>query len=211
MASLLITKGDEKTNTVVTINGKGVFYQELRLGDRPMSQRVRLGKLVVVDDEIVVDYDAWCEYDALIVERNTVERTKKAAIEVLKTLEDSKAVKLKEVEVKRLEIALTEAERKIKAHPVRSLTVLSAKVMASVEKMLNGVRHKHKHLETTDKTVQFSHHPTKEYFVEKQANELLKRHNESLEARGIEEGYLDFDAAMAVIEKRYSQKTKVSV
>lgn len=211
MASLLITKGDEKTNTVVTINGKGVFYQELRLGDRPMSQRVRLGKLVVVDDEIVVDYDAWCEYDALMVERNTVERTKKAAVDVLKSLEDPKAIKLKESEIKKLEIALTEVERKMNDHPVRSLTVLSAKVMASVEKMLNGVRHKHKHLETIDKTVQFSHHPTKEYFVEKQANELLKRHNESLEARGIEEGYLDFDAAMAVIEKRYSQKVKASV
>lgn len=205
MTSLLITKGDEKTNTVVTINGKGVFYQELRLGDRPMSARVRLGKLVVVDDEIVVEFDAWCEYDALLAERNTLEKTKSAAKDVVKSLEGD-AVTRKQSEIEQLTGAIARLEKRINEHPVRGLTVLSAKVMASVDKMLDKVRHKHQSIETTDKTIQFTHHPSKEYFLEKQATELLTQHNERLESRGIDEGYLDFDGAMEIVQKRFTKK-----
>jgi hypothetical protein len=207
MASLLITKADDKNNTIVTINGKGVFYQELRLGDRPMSARVRLGKLVVVDDEIVVEFDAWCEYDALLAERNTLEKTRNAAKDVIKSLEGD-AVSRKQTEIEQLTGAIARLEKRINEHPIRQLTVLNAKVMSAVDKMLDKVRHRHKSIETTDKTVQFTHHPSKEYFLEKQATELLTRHNEKLESRGIDEGYLDFDASMEIVTKRFAKVEK---
>ncbi len=207
MASLLITKADDKLNTVITVNGKGVFYQELRLGSRPMSQRVRLGRLVVVDDEIVVDYDTWNEYDALLTERDTLEKTRNAAKDVLKSLE-GEASELKKAEIEKLTGAIARIEKKLNDNPIRELTALSAKVMSAVDKMLDKVRHRHKHLETTDKTVQFSHHPTREYFLEKQATELLTKHNEKLEAKGVNEGYLDFDMAFEIVQKRFTKVEK---
>lgn len=77
---MLLTKADEKTNTVITINTSGIWYQELLTSDRPQSPRVKLGKLALVEGEIMSDFTEWDEYNTLIVLR----RVKESTIKVIK-------------------------------------------------------------------------------------------------------------------------------
>lgn len=196
-ASLLMTKSDDKNQTVVTINGSGIYYQELRLGDRPMSGRVRIGKLVLIDGEVMAEYDGLVELDALLSNRSDCEKKLAAAKSLLK--ED--ATDERKLVVENLTIGLDKINEIIKDNAINRLHCLNAKVFQSVDRLLDKVRYRHKHVK--GEKISFTHYPTRAYFLQKQAEDLLKRRNEALEAAGKEEGYLDFDQAMVIIERRY--------
>lgn len=208
MSGLLISKANEKNNTIVTINGQGVFYQELRLGDRQQSPRVRLGKLVVVEGEgIVVDYDAVNDYESLLVRRDTDTRVLAATQDLLKTLTEKESIAIRQSEINQLEDSLKVTNESISNHPMRAIASFNATVIVSVDKMLDKVRYKHQSIETKDKTIKFTHYPNRAYFLQKLAEDLLLRHNENLENRGIEVGYMDFDTAIEVIKARFKKVT----
>ena len=192
-ASLLMTKSDDKAQTVVTINGSGIYYQELRLGDRPMSGRVRIGKLVLIDGEVMAEYDQLTIYDALLSNRVDIEKKLAAASALLK----ENATDERKLVVDNLAIALDKITSVINENPVHELQSLNAKVFQSVDRLLDKVRYRHKHVK--GEKISFTHYPTRAYFLQKQAEDLLKRRNEALESAGREDGYLDFDQAMLII------------
>lgn len=203
-ASLLITKSDDKAQTVVTINGSGIYYQELRLGDRPMSGRVRIGKLVLIDGEVMAEYDELTIYDALLSNRVDIEKKLAAASALLK----ENATDERKLVVDNLAIALDKITSVINENPVHELQSLNAKVFQSVDRLLDKVRYRHKHVK--GEKISFTHYPTRAYFLQKQAEDLLKRRNEALESAGREDGYLDFDQAMLIIERRYAVQGKTA-
>lgn len=197
-ASLLITKSDDKAQTVVTINGSGIYYQELRLGDRPMSGRVRIGKLVIIDAEVMAEYDELTVYDTLLSNRVDIEKKLAAANTLLK----ENATDERRLVADNLVDALDKITEIINENPVHRLQSLNAKVFQSVDRLLDKVRYRHKHVK--GEMISFTHYPTRAYFLQKQAEDLIKRRNEALEASGREDGYLDFDQAMLIIERRYA-------
>lgn len=199
-ASLLMTKSDDKNQTVVTINGSGIYYQELRMGDRPMSSRVRIGKLVLIDNEVMAEYDTLVEYDALLSNRSDIEKKLAAAKSLLK----ESATDERKLVVDNLTIALEKINEIISEHNIHRLQSLNAKVFQSVDRLLDKVRYRHKHVK--GEKISFTHYPTRVYFLQKQAEDLLKRRNEALESAGKEEGYIDFDTALLIIEKRYAKQ-----
>ena len=203
-ASLLMTKSDDKAQTVVTINGSGIYYQELRLGDRPMSGRVRIGKLVLIDGEVMAEYDQLTIYDALLSNRVDIEKKLAAASALLK----ENATDERKLVVDNLAIALDKITSVINENPVHELQSLNAKVFQSVDRLLDKVRYRHKHVK--GEKISFTHYPTRAYFLQKQAEDLLKRRNEALESAGREDGYLDFDHAMLIIERRYAVQQKTA-
>lgn len=203
-ASLLMTKSDDKAQTVVTINGSGIYYQELRLGDRPMSGRVRIGKLVLIDGEVMAEYDQLTIYDALLSNRVDIEKKLAAASALLK----ENATDERKLVVDNLAIALDKITSVINENPVHELQSLNAKVFQSVDRLLDKVRYRHKHVK--GEKISFTHYPTRAYFLQKQAEDLLKRRNEALESAGREDGYLDFDQAMLIIERRYAVQQKTA-
>jgi hypothetical protein len=200
-ASLLMTKSDDKAQTVVTINGSGIYYQELRLGDRPMSGRVRIGKLVLIDGEVMAEYDELTIYDALLSNRVDIEKKLAAVNALLK----ENATDERRLVADNLAIALDKITEVINENPTHRLQSLNAKVFQSVDRLLDKVRYRHKHVK--GEKISFTHYPTRAYFLQKQAEDLLKRRNEALEASGREDGYLDFDGAMLIIERRYAENT----
>jgi hypothetical protein len=212
---LLISKANDKNQTLVTINGYGVFFQELRLGDRPQSPRVRVGKLVVLEEEgIVVDYDAIDDYEGLLVSRDTDTRVLTASEDVLSTLmrdvtANKDAIAIRQEQNKKLRENLRVTNDAILSHPIRNLSCFNAVTMQNIDKLLDKVRYRHKHIEGSD-GVRFTHYPSRAYFIQRQAEDLLTRHNEALEKRGIESGYMDFDTALATVKARFNKVQKTT-
>ncbi len=190
--SLLITKANDKNQTLISINEVGIFYQELRLGDRPKSNRVKIGSVALVDDSVQALSSEWDAFDMLVQRLNVVEKRLKA----IATTKDEQVT----VESDSLKIEFNNLQTAIDNDPLSKLTTLSVKVVADLDKLVNTARYKHQW-----RSSGFSHHPTREYFLQRQAEDLVKRQNAALEAAGIESGYLDFQSAYAVIVKRYSR------
>jgi len=198
-ASLLITKSDDKAQTVVTINGSGIYYQELRLNNRPMSGRVRIGKLILIDGEVMAEYDELTIYDDLLSNRVDIEKKLAAVNSLLR----ENATDERRLVADNLAIALDKITEVINENPVHKLQSLNAKVFQSIDRLLDKVRYRHKHKHVKGE-ISFTHYPSRVYFMHKQAEDLIKRRNEALEAAGREDGYLDFDQAMLIIERRYA-------
>jgi hypothetical protein len=213
MSALMISTANDKDQTVSTINGNGIYYQELRLGDRPMSKRVRIGTLVVLENDIVAEYDALSSHDACLSSRVLLEKEIAALSSLIKDakkLKDANLVLERETELERKQGCLNTVNDAIANSPITKLQSLNAKSLAAIDKMIDKARARHQKNRKGKEFTGFNHFPTQEYFLEKQANELLKKHNDKLEAMGIDNGYIDFDSALAIVCHRFSKSVVIA-
>lgn len=247
---MLLTKADEKTNTVITINSSGIWYQELLTSDRPQSPRVKIGMLDMVEGEIMANYVSWDCYNALIFKRRTTEveiKIVKSRIldyykilgmpqemsndqEVAKFVKDlakqfhpdsgsGNTEKMAEINDARdqlkalhkkfldLQIALENFDGAIDAAPIGKLTTLNGKVHERVNKLITSASFKNKYKETS-KGIVFQPLQTLEAFMESQAKDLVKRHNDHLEATKATTGFLDIETARDIIASRFDRAAK---
>jgi hypothetical protein len=206
---LLISKANDKNQTIVTINNLGIYYQELRLKDRPMSQRVKIGKLAIVDGAVMASYDEYNELEAKISERNALEKLVKVAADMINSAADDKE---KKARIKNHEGLLTNLEsvkQAIADCPVSKLESLDAKAFVAIDSLVDKARARHQMGKNGSEFVGFTHYPTREYFYEQEARQLLKKHNETLANKGEEDGFIDFDAAMAIVCRRFAKSDEI--
>lgn len=201
---LLISKANDKNQTVVTINNLGIYYQELRWGDRPMSARVKIGKLAIVDGSVVAQYEEIHALDLLVGDRNSLEKKVKVASELIKTSNNDTEKKTRTKNHKLLSDKLKEVEQTIHENPIYKLGSLDAKSIQAIDALVDKARARHQTGKNNGEFIGFTHYPTKEFFYEQEARSLLKRHNEALNSKGIEDGYMDFNAAMAIVSRRFA-------
>lgn len=205
---MLFVKHDDKTNTVLTVNASGIYYQEMLTDHRPQSKRVRLGHLVLVDSEIMPDLTEWDDYAALVISHRTTTNQIFVIEDLLKDWQgdESKAesIAIKQSELQDLRERLQFDELILNDHPVKALASLTGKVIEQVGKIINSASFKHKTVKTGNQVV-FTPYQTIEHFMEDQAKSLVKRFNEDLESRGIETGYLDIETAREIIAKRFDR------
>lgn len=268
---LLISKANDKNQTIVTINNLGIYFQELRLKDRPMSQRVKIGKLAIVDGSVMAEYEEIHQLETLICDRNTLETQVKAAKDLLampdELIDNEDAITLKrelallktdlallnsnaglftgsnsyyhahatglcksaiadkEKQLRELKPISMKAQRQanydalvqklksvreaIAVNPINSLQCLDAKSMQGIDALVDKARARHQQAKFKGEFIGFTHYPTREYFYEQQAREVLKRHNEALLAKGIDDGFIDFDAAMAIVCRRFAKSDEI--
>ena len=266
---LLISKANDKNQTIVTINNLGIYYQELRLKDRPMSQRVKIGKLAIVDGSVMAEYEEINQLETLICDRNTLETQIKAAKALLampdELIDNKDALKrelallrtdlltlngnatlftgsnrhyheyatglcesaiadkkkqlmeLKPISMKAQRQAnyefliqkLKSVQDAIASNPIHALQSFDAKSMQGIDALVDKARARHQQAKFKGEFVGFTHYPTKEYFYEQEARQLLKRHNEVLINRGEEDGLIDFDAAMAIVCRRFAKSDEI--
>lgn len=206
---LLISKANDKAQTIVTINNLGIYYQELRLKDRPMSPRVKIGKLAIVKDEdgkdsVMATYQPMTDLDALISDRNSLEKEVRVAADMLGSAANDTEKKQRIKNHKLLSDKLETVKQAIAVNPINSLQCLDAKALQGIDALVDKARARHQQGKFNGEFVGFTHYPTKEFFYEQEARALLKRHNEALSAKGIEDGYMDFNAAMAIVGRRFA-------
>ena len=267
---LLISKANDKNQTIVTINNLGIYFQELRLKDRPMSPRVKIGKLAIVDGSVMAEYEEIHALEALICDRNTLETQVKAAKDLLAMPDElidnedaaikselasletdlallnsnaglfvgsnscyhayavglcESAITDKKKQLKELKPISMKAQRQanydalvqklksvqdaIAVNPINSLQCLDAKSMQGIDALVDKARARHQQAKFKGEFVGFTHYPTREYFYEQEARQLLKRHNETLINRGEEDGFIDFDAAMAIVCRRFAKSDDI--
>lgn len=269
---LLISKANDKNQTIVTINNLGIYFQELRLKDRPMSTRVKIGKLAIVDGSVMAEYEEINQLETLICDRNTLETQVKAAKDLLampdELIDNEDAIAVRsELAALKTELSLLNAnaglfvgsdnkyyhahatglcksriaEKKkqqkelkpvslkvqrqanydalvqklksvqdaIASNPINSLQCLDAKSMQGIDALVDKARARHQQAKFKGEFVGFTHYPTREYFYEQQAREVLKKHNETLLAKGEEDGFIDFDAAMAIVCRRFAMSDDI--
>lgn len=206
--SILVTKHDDRTNSMITLNSSGIWYQELLTTDRPQSKRVKVGHLVLVDGVITPEYKEWDDYAANVFTRRSLEKQ----IKVLQDLEksysegdskDEESLKATQSKLEDCKMQLLAVDHLIECDPIHSLTALTGKVQERVSKIVNSSTFKHK-VEQSGDSVIFTHYQSKEFFLENEAKSLCKRHNEQLEKIGAETGYLDIETAREIIGKRFS-------
>lgn len=226
--SFMISKSDDKNQTVITINGRGIFLQELqmKLGNgaiRPKSQRVKLGDVVMIQGDIEPSFSDWDEYDALVASVFTTEKKLNAAKSIKDDLskktqnaETKKSVANIDAEIKKLTDELTKLQSEIETNPLHTLTSLNAATQAAIMKLIgkesekSRVKVRAQLLKSKDAIVEFTSMPNRDYFIRKQAEDLMKRTNEALEKSGVETGYMDLDEALEKIEKRFSKTAKTT-
>lgn len=218
---LLISKANEKTQTIISINNLGIYFQELRLKDRPLSPRVKVGKLAIVDGSIMAEYDEVFQLEALICDRSTLETQVKAAKELLAlpdelvdnpdaTIPEKFSLKNQRQEnYNALVKKLKATQDAIADNPVHKLQSFNAKSMQGIDALVDKARSRHQQAKFKGEFVGFTHYPTKEFFYEQQAREVLKRHNEALLAKGVEDGFIDFDCAMAIVCRRFAKSDDI--
>lgn len=265
---LLISKANDKNQSIVTINNLGIYYQELRLGDRPLSPRVKIGKLAIVDSSVMAEYDEVYQLETLICDRSTLETQVKAAKDLLampdETTESDRIIALRsEISALETELAamnhelamnneltlsenikvhktvIADKKKQLKAipqtslkaqrqanydalvhklravqdaiasNPIHALQSFDAKSMQGIDALIDKARARHQQARFKGEFIGFTHYPTREYFYEQQAREVLKRHNEALANKGVEDGWIDFDTAMAIVCRRLAKSDEI--
>lgn len=205
---MLFVKADEKTNTVLTINDRGIYYQEMLTEYRPQSKRVRLGHLAIVDGEIMPDLTEWDDYAALVMSHRTTLKQISVIEDLLKDWKDdeskAESIAIKQLELQELQNRLEFDESLLNDCPIKSLASLDGKVIEKIGKIINSASFKHKTVKTGDQVI-FTPYQTLEHFMEDQAKSLVKRFNEDLESRGIETGFLDIESARDIVAKRFDR------
>lgn len=205
---LLISKANDKSQTIVTINNLGIYYQELRLRDRPLSPRVKIGCLVIVNedgkDSVMATYQPMADLDALISDRNSLEKEVKVATDMISSAANDAEKKQRIKNHKLLSDKLETVKQAIANNPIHKLESLDAKAIQAIDSLVDKARARHQQGKFNGEFIGFTHYPTKEFFYEQEARALLKRHNEALSAKGIEDGYMDFNAAMAIVGRRFA-------
>jgi ssDNA-binding Zn-finger/Zn-ribbon topoisomerase 1 len=205
---LLIGKSNDKNQTIVTINNLGIYYQELRLKDRPMSPRTKIGKLAIVDGSVMASYDEYNKLEALICDRNSLEKQLKVAGDLVSSAanDTEKKQRVKLLLVKKLE----NVKQAIADCPISKLQSLDAKAFVAIDALVDKARARHQQGKANGgEFVGFTHYPTREYFYEQEARSLLKKHNEALVNKAMEDGFMDFDAAMAIVCRRFAKSDEI--
>lgn len=207
---MLFTQHDKKSNSVLTINNAGVFYQEMLTEHRKQSKRVKLGTLAIVDGEIMPNLHLWDDYADTVMSHRTLSKkiaAVKSTIDVM-TKDDSfdaENVAIKQSELTELESALEFDSLLLENNPISKLSDLDGKILERIGKIINSASFKHKVIHRDDSSVVFTHYQTLESFMESQAKDLAKRFNEAKELAGDEEGYLDIETARETIAKRFDR------
>lgn len=206
---LLISKANDKNQTIVTVNNLGIYYQELRLKDRPMSPRVKIGELAIVTDEkgkdsVMATYQPMVDLDALIRDRNSLEKEVKVAGDLVASAANDTEKKSRVKNHKLLSDKLEAVKQAIADNPINKLESFDAKSIQAIDSLVDKVRSRHQQGKRNGEFIGFTHFPTKEFFYEQEARALLKRYNEALSAKGIEDGFMDFNAAMAIVSRRFA-------
>lgn len=206
---LLISKANDKAQTIVTINNLGIYYQELRLKDRPMSPRVKIGELAIFTDEkgkdsVMAVYQPLADLDALISDRNSLEKEVKVASDLIAAATNDTEKKARVKSHRSLSDKLELVKQAIAANPIHKLESFDAKSIQAIDSLVDKARARHQQGKFNGEFIGFTHYPTKEFFYEQEARALLKRHNEALSSKGVEDGYMDFSAAMAIVSRRFA-------
>lgn len=206
---LLISKANDKNQTIVTINNLGIYYQELRLKDRPMSQRVKIGQLAIVDGSVMASYDEYNKLELLICDRNSLEKKVKVASDLVASAANETEKKARVKHHKVLSDKLEAVKQAIADCPISKLESLDAKAFVAIDALVDKARARHQQGKANGEFVGFTHYPTREYFYEQEARQLLKKHNEALANKGEEDGYIDFDASMAIVCRRFAKSDEI--
>ncbi len=207
---LLISKANDKNQTIVTVNNLGIYYQELRLKDRPMSPRIKIGTLVIVDGSIMPSYDEYNALESLICDRNSLQKEVKVAGDLVSCAANETEKKQRVKNHKLLSDKLEKVKQAIADCPISKLESLDAKAFVAIDSLIDKARARHEIAKNGTDFAGFTHYPTKQFFYEQEARALLKRHNEALSSKGIEDGYMDFAAAMAIISRRFALSGKMA-
>jgi hypothetical protein len=189
MSSLLLTIDDSKLQSAVTINGNGIYYQEFRLGDRPMSQRVKLGRLDLIGTEVTAVYDEWLNYDATRTQLSDVEK-------LLSAMPEGKEKASYAKERDRLADSLVN-------NPLHRLELNSA-VSRMVDKLINSAKFKHQ-MGRSDVSLTFTFYETHDSFMLTEARALAKRYNEAHP-----DHLMALQDAEAIVAERYTRYLKAS-
>ncbi len=198
--STFMNQTNSKFGYVVTIR-KNLIELQIAKGTKLGKDKVTIGTLTK-DEDGNVDYrlNHWQDYSEL------TEKFEDAA-KLLKSAESLPAGEEKTKAVANAKRQLSAAEKKMLESSIHQFSHLNiADIISDISKLLTKAS-KNLAKVTKDGAIEFSNLVSNETFLESEAKNLVKLHNEELTRKGESTGFMDISTAREIVSHRYKDST----